>query len=62
MGTEMVLETLVLCRHLMQLIAQEDFIKLQWFQNPNQINGYNLISIRYKISRTWRNKREGISE
>jgi hypothetical protein len=31
--------------------------KLQWFQNPNQINGDNLQNLRREISSTFRNKK-----
>jgi hypothetical protein len=34
--------------------------KLQWLQNPSQINGENLQNLRCETSRTFRNK--GISE
>jgi hypothetical protein len=30
--------------------------KLQWLQNPNQINGENVQNLRHEISRTFRNK------
>jgi hypothetical protein len=31
--------------------------KLQWLQNPNQINGDNLQNLRRETSRTFRNKK-----
>jgi hypothetical protein len=35
--------------------------KLQWFQDPSEINGDNLNNVRREASRHFRNK-EGISE
>jgi hypothetical protein len=32
-------------------------VKLQWLQNPSQINGYNLQNLRREISRIFRNKK-----
>jgi hypothetical protein len=31
--------------------------KLQWLQNPSQINGDNLQNLRHETSRTFRNKK-----
>jgi hypothetical protein len=42
-----------------KLIDQQKQAKLQWLQNPSQINGYNLQNLRHETSRTFRNmKRE----
>jgi hypothetical protein len=39
------------------LIDQRKQAKLQWFQNPNQINGENLQNIRRETNRIFRNKK-----
>jgi hypothetical protein len=36
--------------------------KLQWPQNPSQVNGDNMDNARREASRTFRNKKKGISE
>jgi hypothetical protein len=40
-----------------KLINQRKQAKLQWLQNPNQINGDNLQNLRRETSRTFRNKK-----
>jgi hypothetical protein len=39
-----------------KLIDQWKQTKLQWLQNPNQMNGENLKNLRSKTNRTFRNK------
>jgi hypothetical protein len=36
--------------------------KLQWLQDPSEINGDNLNNVRREAGRYFRNKKEGISE
>jgi hypothetical protein len=38
-------------------IDQRKQAKLQWLQNPNQINRYNLQNVRHETSRIFRNKK-----
>jgi hypothetical protein len=40
-----------------KLIDQQKQAKLQWLQNPSQINGDNLQNLRCETSRTFRNKK-----
>jgi hypothetical protein len=40
-----------------KLIDQQKQAKVQWLQNPNQINGDNLQNLRREISSTFRNKK-----
>jgi hypothetical protein len=40
-----------------KLIEQREQAKLQWLQNPIQINGDNLQNLRHETSRTSRNKK-----
>jgi hypothetical protein len=40
-----------------KLVDQQKQAKLQWLQNPSQINGDNLQSLRHETSRTFRNKK-----
>jgi hypothetical protein len=40
-----------------KLIGQRKQVKLQWLQNPNQINGDNLQNVRRETSRIFRNKK-----
>jgi hypothetical protein len=40
-----------------KLIDQRKDAKLQWLQNPNQINGDNLKNLRRETSRIFRNKK-----
>jgi hypothetical protein len=40
-----------------KLIDQWKQAKLQWLQNPSQINGDNLQNLRHEICRTFRNKK-----
>jgi hypothetical protein len=40
-----------------KLIDQRKQAKLQWLQNPSQINGDNLHNIRRETSRTFKNKK-----
>jgi hypothetical protein len=41
----------------LKLIDQQKQAKLQWQQNPSQINGDNLQNLRHETSRTFRNKK-----
>jgi hypothetical protein len=42
-----------------KLLDQRKQAKLQWLQNPSELNGDNLNSVRYEASRYFRNtKRE----
>jgi hypothetical protein len=41
----------------LKLIDQWKQAKLQWLQNPSQINGDNLQNLRSETSRTFRNKK-----
>jgi hypothetical protein len=36
---------------------QQKKVKLQWLQNPSQINGDNLQNLRHETCRTFRNKK-----
>jgi hypothetical protein len=40
-----------------ELLYQRKQAKLQWMQNPCQINGDNLNNVRHKTSTTFRNRR-----
>jgi hypothetical protein len=40
-----------------KLIDQQKQVKLQWLQNPSQINGDKLQNLRCETSRTFRNKK-----
>jgi hypothetical protein len=40
-----------------ELVDQQKKAKLQWLQNPSQINGDNLQNLRHKTSRTFKNKK-----
>jgi hypothetical protein len=40
-----------------KLVDQWKQAKLQWLQNPSQINGNNLQNIRCETNRTFRNKK-----
>jgi hypothetical protein len=42
-----------------ELVDQRKQAKLQWLQNPSQINGDNLQDLRRETSRTFRNKKRG---
>jgi hypothetical protein len=39
------------------LLLLKSQAKLQWFQNPGQVNGVNMNNVRCETSRTSRNKR-----
>jgi hypothetical protein len=41
----------------LKVIDQQKQDKLQWLQNPSQINGDNLQNLRHETSRTFRNKK-----
>jgi hypothetical protein len=41
-----------------KLIEKRKQAKLQWLQNPSQLNGDNLQNLRCETSRTFRNKRK----
>ena len=43
-------------------LDQGNQAKMQWLQDPNQINADNLKNIRREGSRHFRNKKEGIPE
>jgi hypothetical protein len=45
-----------------KLLDQWKQAKLQWLQDPSEINGDNLNNERRESSRYFRNKKEGISE
>jgi hypothetical protein len=45
-----------------KLIDRRKQAKLQWLQNPSQVNGDNMDNIRCEASRTFRTKKKGISE
>jgi hypothetical protein len=45
-----------------KLLDQRKQAKLQWLQNPSEINGDNLKNVRCETSRHFRKKKEGISE
>jgi hypothetical protein len=40
-----------------KLIDQQKQAKLQWLQNPSQINGENFQNLRCETNRTFRNKK-----
>jgi hypothetical protein len=40
----------------LKLIGQRKLAKLEWLQNPSQINGDNLVNLRCETSKTFRNK------
>jgi hypothetical protein len=40
-----------------KLLHQRDQAKLQWSQDPSQINGANLNNIRHEARRNFRNKK-----
>jgi hypothetical protein len=42
------------------LLGQSKQAKLQWLQDPNEINGDNLNNIRHEASRHHRNKRGNV--
>jgi hypothetical protein len=44
-----------------ELLAQRKLAKLQWLQDPSEINGDNLNDIRREAVRNFRNKK-GVSE
>jgi hypothetical protein len=41
-----------------KLIYQRKQAKLQWLQNPSQMNGDNLKNLKRETSRTFRNKKQ----
>jgi hypothetical protein len=41
-----------------KLLDQRKQAKLQWLQDPSEINGYNLNSVRHEASRHFRNKKK----
>jgi hypothetical protein len=43
-----------------KLIDQWKQAKLQWLQNPSQINGHNLQNLRHEVSKTFRTRKENI--
>jgi hypothetical protein len=45
-----------------ELLDQRKQAKLQWLQDPSQISGDNINSIRHEASQHFRNKKKGISE
>jgi hypothetical protein len=44
------------------IIDRRKQAKLQWLQNPSQVNGDNMDNVRREASRTFRTKKQGISE
>jgi hypothetical protein len=40
-----------------KLLGQRKQAKLQWLQNPSEINGVNLNNVRHEASRYFRNKK-----
>jgi hypothetical protein len=42
---------------MLRIIRSKETAKLQWLQNPNEINGENLNSIICEASRHFRNKK-----
>jgi hypothetical protein len=40
-----------------ELLDQRKEAKLQWLQNPSQVNGDNLLSVRHEASRHSRNRK-----
>jgi hypothetical protein len=45
-----------------KLMDRRKQAKLQWLQNPSQVNGDNMDNVRCEASRTFRTKKMGISE
>jgi len=45
-----------------KLMAQWKQAKLQWLQNPSQINGDNLQNLRHETSRTLKKKRKYLKD
>jgi hypothetical protein len=45
-----------------KLLDQRKQSKLQWLQDPSEINGDNLTNVRRETSRHFRNKNTGISD
>jgi hypothetical protein len=45
-----------------KLIDRGKQAKLQWLQNPSQVNGDNMHNVRREASRTFRTKKRGITE
>jgi hypothetical protein len=43
-----------------KLLDQKKQAKLQWLQDPSEINGYNLKNVRREASRHFRKKRGNI--
>jgi hypothetical protein len=43
-------------------MLQRKQAKLQWYQDPSEINGDNLKNIKHETSRHFRKKKEGIYE
>jgi hypothetical protein len=42
-----------------KLLHQKKQAKLQWLQDPNEINGDNLNNVRFEAKRYFRNKKRG---
>jgi hypothetical protein len=42
---------------MLRIIRSEEKAKLQWLQDPSEINGDNLNNVRHEISRHYRNKK-----
>jgi hypothetical protein len=45
-----------------KLLAQEEQDKLQWLQDPSELNGDNLNKVKHESRTQFRNEKEGISE
>jgi hypothetical protein len=43
---------------MLKLLEQKKQTKLQWLQDPNEINGDNLNNVRREASRHFRNKKK----
>jgi hypothetical protein len=47
---------------MLKIIDKMKQAKLQWLQNPSQMNGDTMDNVRREASRTFRNPQNGISE
>jgi hypothetical protein len=46
----------------LKLLNGKEQAKLQWLEDPSEINGDNLNNVRRESNRHYKNKKEGISE
>jgi hypothetical protein len=44
---------------MLEIIISKKQAKLQWLQDPSEINGDNLNNVRHEASRHFRNKKRG---